>query len=132
MKHLLVLPEEVERFLSRRTGVPAADIVGLAPAMSTAAAADYLNTTETAVIDLMRSRAAITTLLNRNTLKTGNGNRWTRERVTSLRAYNGISVYRPETRQADGWMNFTEAARIHDVLDEVPTSRYRTFISCNG
>ncbi len=75
------------------------------------------NSTSPEIVDAIRSLARICTddliagLLNRNTLKTGNGNRWTRERVTSLRAYNGIPVYRPETRQADGWMNLTEAAR---------------------
>jgi DNA invertase Pin-like site-specific DNA recombinase len=75
------------------------------------------NSTSPEIVDAIRCLARICSddliagLLNRNTLKTGNGNRWTRERVTSLRAYNGISVYRPETRQADGWMNLTEAAR---------------------
>ena len=36
--------------------------------------------------------AAIAGLLNRNGLKTGNGNRWTRERVTSLRSSYRIPV----------------------------------------
>jgi hypothetical protein len=34
-------------------------------------------------------------LLNRNRLMTGNGNRWTRERVTSLRSHHKIPVHRP-------------------------------------
>src|SRR5215471_8395880 len=34
-------------------------------------------------------------ILNRNGLATGYGNRWTRERVTSLRSHHGIAVYKP-------------------------------------
>ena len=34
-------------------------------------------------------------ILNRNKLVTGNGNRWTRERVTALRSHHRIPVYRP-------------------------------------
>ena len=34
-------------------------------------------------------------ILNRNGLKTGNGNRWTRERVTSLRSNYRIPVFKP-------------------------------------
>lgn len=34
-------------------------------------------------------------LLNRNGLKTGNGNRWTRERVTSMRSNYHIPVFKP-------------------------------------
>jgi len=48
--------------------------------------------------------------LNRNGLRTGRGNRWTGERVTSLRSYNKISRYSPDTRQSQDWMNLTEAA----------------------
>jgi hypothetical protein len=33
-------------------------------------------------------------MLNRNGLTTGNGNRWTRERVTALRSHHGIPVHR--------------------------------------
>jgi hypothetical protein len=49
-------------------------------------------------------------VLNRNDLRTGPGNRWTRERVTALRSYHAIPVYRPETREGQGWMNLTQAA----------------------
>jgi hypothetical protein len=35
---------------------------------------------------------SIAGILNRNGLVTGYGNRWTRERVTSLRSYHGIAV----------------------------------------
>jgi hypothetical protein len=53
----------------------------------------------------------IASLLNRNGHLTGRGNRWTRERVVSLRNGNGIPCYQPETRADEGWMNLTEAAR---------------------
>ena len=45
-------------------------------------------------------------------LSLGNGNRWTRERVTSLRNYHGIPVYRSDTCEAEGWMNLTQAAAL--------------------
>ena len=51
-------------------------------------------------------------LLNRNDLRTGHGNRWTRERVTSLRSHHEIPVYRPEMAEAEGWMNLTRAAAV--------------------
>jgi hypothetical protein len=34
-------------------------------------------------------------ILNRNGLKTGNGNRWTRERATSMRSNYRIPVFKP-------------------------------------
>ncbi len=52
----------------------------------------------------------IASVLNRNGQLTGRGNRWTRERVTSLRSYNKIPCYRAENRASSGWMNLTEAA----------------------
>ena len=54
-------------------------------------------------------------LLNRNRLVTGNGNRWTRERVTSMRSHHRIPVYR---RAADGiepGLNLTRAATLLGV-----------------
>jgi hypothetical protein len=51
-------------------------------------------------------------VLTRNDLRTANGNRWTRERVTSLRNYHGIPVYRPDTCEAEGWMNLAQAAAL--------------------
>lgn len=53
----------------------------------------------------------IASTLNRNRLRTGRGNGWTRERVTSLRSGHHIPCYQAETRTAEGWMNLTEAAR---------------------
>jgi DNA invertase Pin-like site-specific DNA recombinase len=48
--------------------------------------------------------------LNRNGLRTGKGNRWTRERVTSLRSKRGIPRHSPERKQSEGWMSLTGAA----------------------
>jgi DNA invertase Pin-like site-specific DNA recombinase len=48
--------------------------------------------------------------LNRNSLPTGRGNRWTRERVTSFRNAHAIPCYNLDTRRLEGWMNLTEAA----------------------
>jgi hypothetical protein len=50
-------------------------------------------------------------VLNRNGLLTGRGNRWTRERVVSLRAHHDIACYDRDRRAAEGWMNLNEAAR---------------------
>jgi hypothetical protein len=73
--------------------------------------------TSPATLDAVRSLARIcpdpliANFLNRNGLRTGRGNFWTRERVTSLRTHHGIAVFSPERRLADGWLNLTEAAR---------------------
>ena len=53
----------------------------------------------------------IASVLTRSGLQTGRGNRWTKERVTSLRTYHGISCYSAERRESEGWMNLTEAAQ---------------------
>jgi len=49
-------------------------------------------------------------LLNRNRLTTGHGNRWTRERVTSLRSHHRVPVYSRQARDSEGWMTLTQAA----------------------
>jgi len=54
-------------------------------------------------------------VLNRNGLRTGRGNRWTRERVVSLRSHHQIPVYSTARRDAEGWMNLTEAAEVLGV-----------------
>jgi hypothetical protein len=56
------------------------------------------------------SEDVIAGVLNRNGLRTGHGNHWTRERVVSLRRWHQIPCYGLETRQEQGWMNVTEAA----------------------
>jgi hypothetical protein len=50
-------------------------------------------------------------VLNRNGLLTGRGNRWTRERVVSLRGHHDIACYDRVRRATEGWMNLNEAAR---------------------
>ena len=59
--------------------------------------------------------ALIANLLNRNGLRTGRGNFWTRERVTALRSHHEIPVYSAERRAREGWLNLTEAARLLGV-----------------
>ena len=51
-------------------------------------------------------------VLNRNGLLTGRGNRWTRERVVSLRTHHDIACYDRDRRTSEGWMNLNEAARV--------------------
>jgi len=48
--------------------------------------------------------------MSRSGLVTGMGNRWTRERVISLRSHHGIPPYSAERRKAEGWLTLTEAA----------------------
>lgn len=49
-------------------------------------------------------------VLNRNGLKTGRGNRWTRERVVSLRNWNKIPCYSKKRCAEEGWLKLNEAA----------------------
>jgi DNA invertase Pin-like site-specific DNA recombinase len=51
-------------------------------------------------------------ILNRNGLVTGYGNRWTRERVTSLRSHHHIPVYKPADDGIEPWLNLSKAARL--------------------
>ena len=51
-------------------------------------------------------------VLNRNGLRTGNGNRWTRERVCSLRTYRGIPSFRPAPDGVEPWLNLTNASAL--------------------
>ena len=77
--------------------------------------------TSTESIDAVRvlvricSDDLIAGVLNRNGLRTGCGNRWTRERVTSLRSHHQIPCYAIERRKSEGWMNLTEAATLLGV-----------------
>jgi DNA invertase Pin-like site-specific DNA recombinase len=74
------------------------------------------NRTAPDIIDAVRQLVLIANddliagLLNRNKLTTGNGNRWTRERVTSLRSHHKIPVYRSAENGAEPWLNLTRAA----------------------
>jgi hypothetical protein len=67
------------------------------------------NSTSADIIAAVRQLALIAKddliagVLNRNGLLSGNGNRWTRERVTSLRSTHKIPVYRrPRTASNPG------------------------------
>ena len=68
------------------------------------------------IIDAVRSLAKICTddliasALNRNGLLTGRGNRWSRERVTSLRSHHKIACFDIDRCSTEGWMNQTQAA----------------------
>ncbi len=60
------------------------------------------NSTSTNILEAVRQLVLIASddliagLLNRNGLKTGNGNRWTRERVTSMRSNYRIPVFKAD------------------------------------
>ncbi len=64
---------------------------------------------------LIASDDLIAGILNRNGLLTGNGNRWTRERVTALRSHHKIPVFRPASEGIEPWLNLTNAARLLGV-----------------
>jgi hypothetical protein len=51
-------------------------------------------------------------ILNRNGLVTGNGNRWTRERVTSLRSHHRIPVHKPAEDAVEPWLQLNKAAQL--------------------
>ena len=57
-------------------------------------------------------------LLNRNGLKTGYGNRWTRERVTSLRSHHRIPVFKAAVDGVEPWLNLSDAARILNIASK--------------
>lgn len=61
---------------------------------------------------LIASDDLIAGLLNRNGLETGNGNRWTRERVTSLRSNYRIPVFKPADDGIEPWLNLGNAAKL--------------------
>src|SRR5689334_4146649 len=79
------------------------------------------NSTPADIVEAVRELAlaakddVIAGLLNRNGLKTGNGNRWTRERVTSLRSSYGVPVHRAAEDGADPWLNLRHAAAMVGV-----------------
>jgi hypothetical protein len=54
-------------------------------------------------------------VLNRNGLRTGHGNRWTRERVTALRSSYRIPVFREGVEGAEPWLNLSQAAAVVGV-----------------
>lgn len=76
------------------------------------------NATPDDIVDAVRQLVLIANddviagVLNRNGLTTGNGNRWTRERVTALRSYRKIPVFRPQLDGIEPWLNLGGAAKL--------------------
>lgn len=64
---------------------------------------------------LIANDDVIAGVLNRNGLTTGNGNRWTRERVTARRSYRRIPVFRPQIDGFEPWLNLGGAAKLLGV-----------------
>lgn len=54
-------------------------------------------------------------ILNRNGLRTGNGNRWTRERICSLRSHRKIPPFQAAIDGVEPWLNLTNAAALLGV-----------------
>src|SRR5512144_510377 len=54
-------------------------------------------------------------ILNRNGLVTGNGNRWTRERVTSMRSNYRIPVFKPAEYGIEPWLNLSKATQLLEI-----------------
>ena len=79
---------------------------------------DSVTSTSADVIAAVRDLALIANdnfiaaILNRNSLVTGNGNRWTRERVTSLRSHHHIAVYKSADDGIEPWLNLSKAAQL--------------------
>src|SRR3954465_11413401 len=79
------------------------------------------NSTSADIVEAVRQLALIANddliagVLNRNGLKTGNGNRWTRERVTSLRSSYRIPVFKPAEDGGEPWLNLSDAAKLLKV-----------------
>ena len=57
----------------------------------------------------------IASCLNRSSVPTARGNRWTRERVASLRSHHDIPRHSEERQREGGWLNLTHAAAYVDV-----------------
>jgi hypothetical protein len=76
------------------------------------------NSTSADIVEAVRRLALIANddliagVLNRNGLKTGNGNRWTRERVMSLRSNYRIPVFKPDEGGVEPWLNLSDAAKL--------------------
>lgn len=74
------------------------------------------NSTPGSIVEAVRALVlvakddVIAGILNRNGLKTGNANRWTRERVTSMRTKHQIPVYRQAEDGVEPWLNLSQAA----------------------
>jgi DNA invertase Pin-like site-specific DNA recombinase len=76
------------------------------------------NSTSADIIVAVRQLASIANddliagILNRNGLVTGHGNRWTRERVTSLRSHHRIPAFKVADDGIEPWLNLSKAAQL--------------------
>ena len=66
-------------------------------------------------LTLIANDDLIAGILNRNGLRTGNGNRWTRERVCSLRSHRKIPAFCPAPNGVESWLNLTKASALLDI-----------------
>lgn len=79
------------------------------------------NSTPPDVVEAVRGLAlimkddAIAATLNRSGLRTGNGNRWNRERVTSMRCHHKIPVYSATAEGFEPWLTLSKAAAMLGV-----------------
>jgi hypothetical protein len=67
---------------------------------------------------LIASEDLIAGILNRNGLKTGHGNRWSRERVTSLRSHHRIPVFKAAADGVEPWLNLSDAAHVLEIASK--------------
>lgn len=63
-------------------------------------------------LTLIANDDLIAGILNRNGLRTGNGNRWTRERVCCLRSHRKIPPFRATANGVEPWLNLTKASAL--------------------
>ena len=64
---------------------------------------------------LVSDDEVIASCLNRSKLSTAKGNRWTRERVASLRSTHEIPRHSEERQREEGWLTLSQAAAYVDV-----------------
>ena len=76
------------------------------------------NSTPLETVEAVRQLVLITNddviagVLNRNSFRTGNGNRWTRKRVCALRGYRKIPAFHPAPDGVEPWLNLTNASAL--------------------
>lgn len=75
-------------------------------------------TTAVRQLVLIANDDLIAGILNRNGLRTGNGNRWTRERVTSMRSNYRIPVFKPVEDGIEPWLNLSNAAKLLQIASK--------------
>ena len=63
-----------------------------------------------AILSRICTDETIAGYLNRNGLLTGRGNRWTQERVQSLRTKRELPRHSKDSQERDGWMNLKQAS----------------------